>query len=107
MRVGADPRWRSYRQALARGWPTRIAVRHGDTEISTFGFGTFASRNTVMAGSRRMRLARATAPPAAIANAARDALAALGAEVNETPLTPLRIFVPIQRSRHAIQEANR
>jgi len=30
----------------------------------------------------------AVAPPAAIANAVRDALSALGAEVNETPITP-------------------
>ena len=39
-------------------------------------------------GMKGMGEGGAVAPPAAIANAVRDALAALGAEVNETPLTP-------------------
>src|SRR5215470_13497602 len=38
--------------------PARIAVRHGDTEISAFGFGTFASRSMVMAGGAVARAAR-------------------------------------------------
>jgi aerobic carbon-monoxide dehydrogenase large subunit len=38
--------------------PPRIAVRHGDTEISAFGFGTFASRSMVMAGGAVARAAR-------------------------------------------------
>jgi aerobic carbon-monoxide dehydrogenase large subunit len=41
----------------------------------------------------------AIAPPAAIANAVRDALAHLGAEVNETPLTPARVLAAIQQAR--------
>jgi len=41
----------------------------------------------------------AVAPPAAIANAVRDALAALGAEVNETPITPRRVLAAIRLAR--------
>jgi carbon-monoxide dehydrogenase large subunit len=41
----------------------------------------------------------AVAPPAAIANAVRDALAATGAEVNETPITPRRVLVAIRTAR--------
>jgi aerobic carbon-monoxide dehydrogenase large subunit len=42
--------------------PAHIAVRHGDTESTAFGFGTFASRSMVMAGgavARASRLLRA------------------------------------------------
>jgi aerobic carbon-monoxide dehydrogenase large subunit len=39
------------------------------------------------------------APPAAIANAVRDALAAIGAEVNETPITPRRVLAVIRTAR--------
>ena len=46
---------------------------------------------------------RAVAPPAAIANAVRDALAALGAptgaEVNETPITAPRVLAAIKAAR--------
>ena len=38
--------------------PARISVRHGDTETSAFGFGTFASRSTVMAGGAVARASR-------------------------------------------------
>jgi carbon-monoxide dehydrogenase large subunit len=41
----------------------------------------------------------AVAPPAAIANAVRDALGPLGAEVNETPLTPQRVLAAIRQAR--------
>jgi carbon-monoxide dehydrogenase large subunit len=41
----------------------------------------------------------AIAPPAAIANAVRDALASLGAEVNETPLTPRRVLAAIRQAQ--------
>jgi len=41
----------------------------------------------------------AVAPPAAIANAVRDALAGLGAEVNETPLTAERVLTAIRKAR--------
>jgi aerobic carbon-monoxide dehydrogenase large subunit len=41
----------------------------------------------------------AVAPPAAIANAVRDALAAIGGEVNETPITPRRILAAITKAR--------
>jgi carbon-monoxide dehydrogenase large subunit len=43
-------------------------------------------------GMKGMGEGGAVAPPAAIANAVRDALAALGAEVNETPLTSERVL---------------
>lgn len=38
----------------------------------------------------------AIAPPAALANAVSDALAAVGASINETPMTPLRVWEQIQ-----------
>ena len=52
-------------------------------------------------GMKGMGEGGAVAPPAAIANAVRDALAALGAEVNETPLTPARVLAAIQKARQA------
>jgi aerobic carbon-monoxide dehydrogenase large subunit len=39
----------------------------------------------------------AIAPPAAIANAVCDALAGIGAEVNETPITPERVLASIHK----------
>ncbi|MBO0751216.1 MAG: xanthine dehydrogenase family protein [Bradyrhizobiaceae bacterium] len=42
-------------------------------------------------GVKGMGEGGAIAPPAAIANAVGDALAAIGAEVNETPITPRRV----------------
>ena len=50
-------------------------------------------------GMKGMGEGGAVAPPAAIANAVRDALAALGAEVNETPLTPQRVLAAIRAAR--------
>ncbi len=50
-------------------------------------------------GMKGMGEGGAVAPPAAIANAVRDALAALGAEVNETPLTPERVLAAIRRAQ--------
>lgn len=35
--------------------PERISVRHGDTESTAFGFGTFASRSMVMSGGAAAR----------------------------------------------------
>ena len=58
-------------------------------------------------GMKGMGEGGAVAPPAAIANAIRDALMSIGAEVNETPLTQERVFAAIQRSRRSPQEANR
>jgi carbon-monoxide dehydrogenase large subunit len=46
-------------------------------------------------GMKGMGEGGAVAPPAAIANAVRDALAPLGAEVNETPLTAPRVLAAI------------
>jgi carbon-monoxide dehydrogenase large subunit len=54
-------------------------------------------------GMKGMGEGGAVAPPAAIANAVRDALAAIGApggaEVNETPMTPARVLAAIQKAR--------
>jgi aerobic carbon-monoxide dehydrogenase large subunit len=50
-------------------------------------------------GMKGMGEGGAVAPPAAIANAVRDALAAIGAEVNETPITAPRVLAAIRRVR--------
>jgi carbon-monoxide dehydrogenase large subunit len=50
-------------------------------------------------GVKGMGEGGAIAPPAAIANAVRDALAGLGAEVNETPLTPRRVLAAIRKAQ--------
>ena len=52
-------------------------------------------------GVKGMGEGGAIAPPAAIANAVRDALAPLGAEVNETPLTPRRVLAAIRKAQAA------
>lgn len=43
----------------------------------------------------------AIAPPAAIGNAVNDALRFVGAEINETPMTPMRILAAIARAEAA------
>jgi carbon-monoxide dehydrogenase large subunit len=50
-------------------------------------------------GVKGMGEGGAIAPPAAIANAVRDALSSLGAEVNETPLTPRRVLDAIRAAK--------
>ena len=50
-------------------------------------------------GMKGMGEGGAVAPPAAIANAVRDALAPLGVEVNETPLTAERVLAAIRKGR--------
>ena len=50
-------------------------------------------------GVKGMGEGGAIAPPAAIANAVRDALSSLGAEVNETPLTPRRVLAAIRQAQ--------
>jgi carbon-monoxide dehydrogenase large subunit len=50
-------------------------------------------------GMKGMGEGGAVAPPAAIANAVRDALSALGAEINETPITPRRVIAAINRAQ--------
>jgi carbon-monoxide dehydrogenase large subunit len=49
-------------------------------------------------GMKGMGEGGAVAPPAAIANAVRDALAPLGVEINETPLTPQRVLAAIRKA---------
>ena len=51
-------------------------------------------------GIKGMGEGGAVAPPAAIANAVRDALSAIGAEFNETPLTPERVRAEIWRAQN-------
>ncbi len=50
-------------------------------------------------GMKGMGEGGAVAPPAAIANAVRDALASIGAEANETPITPRRVMAAIEKAR--------
>ena len=56
-------------------------------------------------GVKGMGEGGAIAPPAAIANAVRDALAPLGAEVNETPLTPRRVLAAIRQAQATSRRA--
>src|SRR5205823_7170989 len=53
--------------------------------------------NATEYGMKGMGEGGAVAPPAAIANAVRDALAGLGAEVNETPITAMRVLAAIRK----------
>jgi hypothetical protein len=57
-------------------------------------------------GMKGMGEGGAVAPPAAIANAIRDALASIGAEVNETLLTCEQVFAAIRWCRRSAAEAN-
>ena len=50
-------------------------------------------------GIKGMGEGGAIAPPAAIANAVRDALAGLGVEINETPITPRRVLAAIRAAQ--------
>jgi carbon-monoxide dehydrogenase large subunit len=56
-------------------------------------------------GMKGMGEGGAVAPPAAIANAVRDALSGMGApngaEVNETPITPRRVLAAIRQAQEA------
>src|SRR5215469_4812136 len=52
-------------------------------------------------GMKGMGEGGAVAPPAAIANAIRDALSGIGAEFNETPITPCRVLTSIKVARDA------
>jgi carbon-monoxide dehydrogenase large subunit len=52
-------------------------------------------------GMKGMGEGGAVAPPAAIANAVRDALVSTGAEVNETPITPRRVMAAIRKANEA------
>ena len=53
-------------------------------------------------GMKGMGVGGAVAPPAAIANAVRDALFAIGAEVNETLITSRRVMAAIARVRDRV-----
>src|SRR5271169_5716558 len=60
--------------------PSRIAVRHGDTESTAFGFGTFASRSMVMSGGAVARASRIL----------RDKLCRIGAHLLQCDLAATR-----------------
>ena len=60
--------------------PARIAVRHGDTESTAFGFGTFASRSMVMSGGAVARASRIL----------RDKLTRIGAHLLQSDLADVR-----------------
>ncbi len=60
--------------------PARISVRHGDTESTAFGFGTFASRSMVMSGGAVARASRIL----------RDKLCRIGAHLLQCDLTEAR-----------------
>ena len=60
--------------------PARISVRHGDTESTAFGFGTFASRSMVMSGGAVARASRML----------RDKLCRIGAHLLQCDLAEAR-----------------
>ncbi len=78
--------------------PPRLLDYHmpGAHELPSIRIGHLHTPATATEyGMKGMGEGGAVAPPAAIANAVRDALAPLGAEVNETPLTPRRVLAAI------------
>ena len=60
--------------------PARISVRHGDTESTAFGFGTFASRSMVMSGGAVARASRML----------RDKLCRIGAHLLQCDVAEVR-----------------
>src|SRR5271169_2213578 len=60
--------------------PARISVRHGDTESTAFGFGTFASRSMVMSGGAVARASRIL----------RDKLCQIGAHLMQCDVASVR-----------------
>jgi carbon-monoxide dehydrogenase large subunit len=66
--------------------PIRIAHLHNPATATEYGM-------------KGMGEGGAVAPPAAIANAVRDALAVIAAEVNETPITAPRVLAAIRAAR--------
>ncbi len=72
----------------------------GATEIPAIKIGHMCTpAQHTEYGMKGMGEGGAISPPAAIANAIRDALAGIGAELNETPMSPRRVFDAIQAAR--------
>jgi carbon-monoxide dehydrogenase large subunit len=70
----------------------------GAPEIPAIKIGHMASPSPhTEYGMKGMGEGGAISPPAAIANAIRDALLRMGAEVNETPMTPRRVRAAIEK----------
>jgi carbon-monoxide dehydrogenase large subunit len=63
----------------------RVTVRHGDTALSPYGMGTFASRSAVMAGGAVIRAAHEL----------RDKLLQIAAQELETPADQLEIVAGV------------
>jgi aerobic carbon-monoxide dehydrogenase large subunit len=61
--------------------PARISVRHGDTESTAFGFGTFASRSMIMAGGAVARASRMLRDKLLRIGMLRDKLLRIGAHL--------------------------
>ena len=70
-----------------------IKVAHTETPTSFTEYGV-----------KGMGEGGAIAPAASIANAVRDALSSIGAEVNETPITPRRVIDAINIARGVVQK---
>ena len=71
----------------------------GAPEIPSIKIGHICSpASATEYGMKGMGEGGAIAPPAAIANALRDALRSIGVEVNETPLSPRRVRAAIIRA---------
>ena len=84
----------------ARRRPSPIISMPGAAELPAIKIGHLHTPATATEyGMKGMGEGGAVAPPAAIANAVRDALAALGAELNETPITPRRVMAAIAKAR--------
>jgi carbon-monoxide dehydrogenase large subunit len=87
---GADPlaaTFLDYRLPSARELPAiRTGHLHTKATATEYGMKGMGEGGAVM-------------PPAAIANAVRNALAPLGVEINEMPLTPERVLTAIRMQR--------
>ena len=92
--------------STASPWPGRSPTicMPGAAEMPAIKIGHLHTAATATEyGMKGMGEGGAVAPPAAIANAVRDALAALSAEVNETPITPRRVMAAIKKARKLTQ----
>ena len=93
---------RSATTRMASRSPPRFSITTcpGAHELPTIRIGHLHTKATATEyGMKGMGEGGAVIPPAAIANAVRDALAPLGVEINETPLTPERVLTAIRRQR--------
>jgi carbon-monoxide dehydrogenase large subunit len=72
----------------------------GATEVPSIAIDHMESPSPISRfGQKGIGEGGAIAPPAAIANAVNDALAGLGAEIGELPITPARLIAELCRAR--------